>query len=64
MSLKVKDVMSVNGWDWSIISFDFPNLIKQELQAIPFSMASHGDDKLTWKELNHGIFNLDLFGRK
>lgn len=25
---------------------------------MPFALASHGKDKLTWKESEHGIFNL------
>lgn len=58
VNLKVKDVMSTNGWDWSITSFDFPDSVKQELQAIPFAMASRGEDKLTWKASDHGILNL------
>ena len=58
VNLKVKNVVSTNGWDWSITSFDFPNSVKQELQAIPFAMASRGEDKLTWKESDHSIFNL------
>ena len=58
VNLKVKDVVSTNGWDWSITSFDFLDLVKQELQAIPFVMASRGEDKLTWKESDHGILNL------
>ncbi|KAL0010834.1 hypothetical protein SO802_005942 [Lithocarpus litseifolius] len=58
VNLKVKDVVSTNGWDWAITSFDFLDSVKQELQAIPFAMASHGEDKLTWKESDHGIFNL------
>ena len=25
---------------------------------MPFALASHGEDKLTWKESKHGLFNL------
>ncbi|KAL0012167.1 hypothetical protein SO802_007275 [Lithocarpus litseifolius] len=50
MKLKVKDVVSANGWDWSFTSFEFPDSLRQELQAIPFAMASRREDKLTWKE--------------
>jgi len=28
VNLKVKDVVSTNGWDWSITSFDFLHLVK------------------------------------
>ena len=31
VNLKVKDVVSTVGWNWSITSFDFPEVIKQEL---------------------------------
>ncbi|KAK9988172.1 hypothetical protein SO802_028411 [Lithocarpus litseifolius] len=58
MKLKVKDVVSANGWDWSITSFEFPDLVRQDLQAMPFAMASRGEDKLTWKESDNGMFNL------
>ena len=57
-TLRVKDVVSTSGWNWSLTSFEFPDSIKQELQAMPFALASRGEDKLTWKESDHGLFNL------
>lgn len=52
--------MSSNEWDWSTTSFDFLDSVKQDLQAILVAMAPHEEDKLTWKESEHGIFNLGL----
>ena len=57
-NLRVKEVVSASGWNWSATSFEFPDFIKQELQAMPFALASRGEDKLTWKDSEHGIFNL------
>ena len=57
-NLRVKDVVSVAGWNWSTTSFEFPEFVKQERQAMPFVLTSRGEDKLTWKESEHGIFNL------
>ena len=56
--LRVKDVVSTSEWDWSITSFELLDFVKQELQAMPFALSSHGEDKLTWKESEHGLFNL------
>ena len=58
MDLKVKDVVSANGWDWPATSFEFPDPIRQVFQAIPFAMASRGEDRLTWKDSDNGLFNL------
>ena len=57
-NLRVKDVVSAAGWNWSTTSFEFPEFVKQERQAMPFVLTSRGEDKLTWKESEHGIFNL------
>ena len=58
MELRMKDVVSVGGWDWSKIPFVLPDLIKLELQAVPVALASKGGDKLTWIESDHGMFNI------
>ena len=58
MDLRVKDVVSVGGWDWSKIPFVFPDPTKLELQAISVALASRGGDKLTWIDSEHGSFNI------
>ena len=50
MDLRVRDVVSVGGWDWTKIPFVFPDPTKLELQAILVALASRGGDKLTWKD--------------
>ncbi|XP_065622049.1 uncharacterized protein LOC111985840 [Quercus suber] len=46
VDLKVRNVVSANGWDWSAISFELSDSIKLELEATPFVVASRGCDKL------------------
>ena len=38
--MKVKEVISVNGWNWSKISFELPLSIKLEVQATPYALAA------------------------
>ena len=58
MDLRVRDVVSVGGWDWTKIPFVFSDPTKLELQAIPVVLASRGGDKLTWIDSEHGTFNI------
>jgi len=58
IELRVKDVVSVGGWDWSKIPFVLPDLIKLELQVVPVALASRGGDKLTWIDSDHDTFNI------
>ena len=58
MDLRVRDVVSVGGWDWTKIPFVFSDPTKLELQAIPVALASRGGDKLTWIDSEHGTFNI------
>ena len=38
--MKVKEVISVNGWNWSKISFELPLSIKLEVQATPYAFVA------------------------
>ena len=51
-------MVSTNGWNWAATSFELPDSLKLELQAIPYAVASRGCDKLAWKDSEHGMFNL------
>ena len=58
-SLKVKDVFGLHGWDWSLLSFHFPNNIIMDISSIPYSVHSvQGEDRLLWLGDNRGDFDL------
>ena len=38
--MKVKEIISVNGWNWSKISFELPLSIKLEVQATLYALAA------------------------
>ena len=58
-SLKVKYVFGLHGWDWSLLSFHFPNNILMEISSIPYSVRTvQGGDRLFWSRANRGDFNL------
>lgn len=59
VSLKVKDVFGIHGWDWSILSFQLPSNVLVEINSIPYSVRSvQGEDRLTWTGANRGDFDL------
>ena len=47
--LKVKDVISVEGWNWASLSLEIPLALRSEIQATPFAIASRREDRLGWK---------------
>ena len=56
--LKVKEVVTVNGWNWSKISFSMPDRVSTKLKATLVSLAARGQDRLAWGMSSHGGFEL------
>lgn len=56
--MKVKEVISANGRNWSKISFELPLSIKLEIQATPYVLAARCEDRLSWVANFHGNFDL------
>lgn len=56
--LKVKDVISGDGWNWTRVSMEIPDRIVQKTKATPFSLTTRGKDRLAWKASNNGDFEL------
>lgn len=56
--LKVKEVVTVSGWNWSKISIPIPDNVSTKLKATPVSLAARGQDRLTWGMSTHGGFEL------
>ena len=56
--MKVKEVISANGWDWSKVSFDLPLSIKLEIQATPYALAARSEDRMSWQPIPMGILIL------
>lgn len=57
-NLRVKEVVSANGWDWSKISIPIPDSVSIKLKATLVSLAARGQDKLAWGMSTHGDFEL------
>lgn len=57
-NLKIKEVATPYGWDWSIIPFELPNDIKAEIQAIATPILTRGTDKIAWSPSPKGTFDL------
>ena len=55
--LKIKDVISANGWNWDKISLELPSRIKMEIQATPYAVAARSEDRLAWSNNSHGKFD-------
>nr|XP_023900980.1 uncharacterized protein LOC112012837 [Quercus suber] len=57
--LKVKDVFGSNGWDWSKLSIQIPNVVLMEIKAMPYSLRStNEEDRMIWNRANRGDFEL------
>lgn len=56
--LKVKEVVTINGWDWSKISIPMLDNVSTKLKATLVSLAARGQDRLTWGMSTHGGFEL------
>lgn len=57
-NLKIKDVITPQGWDWSKVSLNLPNHIKLDIQAIPFVVTLMSEDRIVWAANSHGSFDL------
>ena len=57
--LKVKDMATVNGWDWGKISMVLPANVCREIQAMPRACIVNNEDKLIWAASPNGDFNLN-----
>ena len=56
-NLKISDVCSTSGWEWSTIPFEFPLEIKAIVQAVPTPIFARSGDKLAWKFSPKGDFD-------
>lgn len=56
--LKVKEVVTVSGWNWSKISIPLLDNVSTKLKATPVSLAARGQDRLSWGMSTHGGFEL------
>lgn len=56
--LRIRDVVSENGWNWPFIPFDFPPSIKDKIQATLVAMSTGSNDKMMWKGSKNGNFDL------
>ena len=45
--MKVKEVISANGWYWSKVSFDLPLSMTLEIQATPYALAARSEDRMS-----------------
>ena len=57
--LKVRDLASVNGWNWEKISMVLPANVCREIQAMPQACVVNEEDKLIWAASPNGDFNLN-----
>ena len=42
LSLKVSDLCDYQAWNWDLISFNLPQIIKDKIKAIPIQMYGNG----------------------
>lgn len=54
----MKDVNSGDEWNWSKVSMEILDRIVQKIKVTPFSFVAKGEDRLAWKALSHGDFEL------
>ena len=57
--LRIRDLASVNGWDWEKISMVLPANVCREIQAMPRACIINEEDKLIWAASPNGDFNLN-----
>ena len=55
--LKVADLNQNHVWNWSLISFDLPQHIKEIIKAIPIQMFGTGEDSIMWTASKDGEFS-------
>ena len=42
LSLKVSDLCDYQAWNWDLIPFNLPQIIKDKIKAIPIQMYGNG----------------------
>ncbi|KAF3957869.1 hypothetical protein CMV_017158 [Castanea mollissima] len=57
--LKIRDLASVNGWNWEKISMVLLANVCREIQAMPRACVVNEEDKLIWVASPNGDFNLN-----
>ena len=58
--IKVKDLASLDGWDWGKLSLIIPPKIFLEIQAMPHSHFANEEDRIIWNTTTNGNFNLSF----
>ncbi|KAK9997320.1 hypothetical protein SO802_022006 [Lithocarpus litseifolius] len=56
--IKVKDLASIDGWNWGKLSLILPPKICLEIQVMPRSHFANEEDRIIWNATANGNFNL------
>ena len=56
--LRIKDVPSLDGWNWNLLQIEVPEDVRRKIQATPFSCVVRNEDKLAWNPSPKGSFDL------
>ena len=44
--LKIKGVVSMDGWNWNLLQMEVPEEVRRKIQATPFPCVARNEDKL------------------
>lgn len=58
--LNVEDICGEYRWNWELLSFDLPEIIKDKIKAIPIQNYGHRKDTIMWKHTKDGEFSTNL----
>ena len=56
--LKIRDVASLDGWNWNLLQMEVPEDVRRKIQATPFLCVARIKDKLAWNPSPTGSFDL------
>ena len=56
--LKIKDVVSMDVWNWNLLQMEVPKEVRRKIQATPFPYVAMNEDKLAWNPSPKGSFDL------
>ena len=56
--LKIRDVASLDGWNWNLLQMEVPEDVRRKIQATPFLCVARIKDKLAWNPSPIGSFDL------
>ena len=56
--LKIKDVASLDGWNWNLLQMEVLEDVRRKIQATPFLCVVRNEDKLAWSPSPKGSFDL------